>query len=96
MAVALAGLDAGTAFGGMGASRAMTIGALAEPALLVAFLALSIQAGTSNLPGIISATLAHPQWAATPERLLALSRWSSSCSPRPAGSRSTTRPPILS
>lgn len=72
VAVALAGLDTGTAFGGMGASRAMTIGALAEPALLVAFLALSIQAGTSNLPGIISATLAHPQWAATPERVLAL------------------------
>jgi formate hydrogenlyase subunit 4 len=72
VAVALAGLDAGTAFGGMGASRAMTIGALAEPALLVAFLALSIQTGTSNLPGIISATLAHPQWAATPERVLAL------------------------
>ena len=72
VAVALGGLDAGTAFGGMGASRAMTIGALAEPALLVAVLALSIQAGTSNLPGIVSATLAHPGWAATPERLLAL------------------------
>ncbi len=70
--VALAGLDAGTAFGGMGASRAMTIGALAEPALLVAVLALSLQAGTSNLPGIITATLAHPQWAASPERVLAL------------------------
>jgi len=72
VAVALGGLDAGTAFGGMGASRAMTIGALAEPALLVAVLALSIQAGTSNLPGIVSATLAHPGWAAAPERLLAL------------------------
>jgi formate hydrogenlyase subunit 4 len=72
VAVALGGLDAGTAFGGMGASRAMTIGALAEPALLVAVLALSIQAGTSNLPGIVSATLAHPGWVATPERVLAL------------------------
>ncbi len=72
VAVALGGLDAGTAFGGMGASRAMTIGALAEPALLVAVLALSIQARTSNLPGIITATLAHPHWAASPERLLAL------------------------
>ncbi|HEX9356273.1 MAG TPA: NADH-quinone oxidoreductase subunit H [Streptosporangiaceae bacterium] len=72
VAVALAGLDTGTAFGGMGASRAMTIGALAEPALLVAVLALSIQAGTSNLPRLVSATLAHPQWAASPERLLAL------------------------
>ncbi|HUZ25531.1 MAG TPA: NADH-quinone oxidoreductase subunit H [Streptosporangiaceae bacterium] len=72
VAVALAGLDAGTAFGGMGASRAMTIGALAEPALLVAVIALSLQARTSNLPGIVTATLAHPQWVATPERLLAL------------------------
>jgi len=72
VAVALGGLDTGTAFGGMGASRAMTIGALAEPALLVAVLALSLQARTSNLPQIVSATLAHPQWAATPERLLAL------------------------
>jgi formate hydrogenlyase subunit 4 len=72
VALALAGLDTGTAFGGMGSSRAMTIGALAEPALLVSILALSIQAGTSNLPAIVSATLAHPSWAASPERLLAL------------------------
>jgi formate hydrogenlyase subunit 4 len=33
---------------------------------------LSIQAGTSNLPGIVSATLAHPQSVASPERVLAL------------------------
>ncbi len=50
----------------------MTIGALAEPALLVAVLALSLQAGTSNLPRIVTATLAHPGWAASPQRLLAL------------------------
>ena len=72
VALALAGLDPGTAFGGMGSSRAMAIGALAEPALLVAVLALSIQAGTSNLPAIVSATLAHPAWVASPQRLLAL------------------------
>ena len=72
VALALGGLDPGTAFGGMGSSRAMTIGALAEPALLVAVLALSIQARTSNLPGIVTATLAHPGWLANPERLLAL------------------------
>lgn len=72
VAVALAGLDAGTAFGGMGASRAMTIGALAEPALLVAVLALSLQAGTSNLPGIVTATLARPELVASPARVLAL------------------------
>ena len=34
--LALAGLDPGTAFGGMGASREMTIAALAEPTLLLA------------------------------------------------------------
>ena len=72
VAGALAGLDTGTAFGGMGASRAMTIGALAEPALLVAVIALSIQAGTSNLPAIVSSTLAHPNWVSGPSRLLAL------------------------
>jgi formate hydrogenlyase subunit 4 len=72
VAVALAGLDAGTAFGGMGSSRAMTIGALAEPALLVAVVALSIQAGSSNLPGIVTGTLTHPTWIASPTRLLAL------------------------
>ena len=72
IALGLAGLDAGTAFGGMGSSRAMTISALAEPALLVAVLALSIQSGTSNLPAIISRTLAHPAMLASPTRLLAL------------------------
>ena len=71
-AAALAGLDAGTAFGGMGSSRAMTIGALAEPALLVAVIALSIQSGTSNLPSIMSSTLTHPDWVFGPSRLLAL------------------------
>lgn len=72
VAAALGGLDAGTAFGGMGSSRAMTIGALAEPALLVAVIALSIQSSSSNLTTIVSATLAHPDWVFGPSRLLAL------------------------
>lgn len=72
IAVALGGLDTGTAFGGMGASRAMTIGALAEPALMVAVVALAIQSRTSNLVGIVAASLAHPAWALTPTRLLAV------------------------
>ncbi|HVB19573.1 MAG TPA: NADH-quinone oxidoreductase subunit H [Acidimicrobiales bacterium] len=72
VAMALAGLDTGTAFGGMGSSRAMTVGALAEPALLVSVIALSIQAKTSNLPGIVASTLAHPALASTPTRFLAL------------------------
>ncbi len=72
VASALAGLDPATAFGGMGASRAMTIGALAEPALLVAVIALSVQAGTSNLPGIVSSTASHPAWVFGPVHLFAL------------------------
>ena len=72
VALGLAGLDAGTAFGGMGASRAMTIGALAEPALLVAVLAISIPARSPNLPAIVVGSLAHPIWLASPGRLLAL------------------------
>lgn len=72
VALALGGLDAGTAFGGMGASRAMTIGAISEPALLVGILALAVQAHSSNLPSIVTASLAHPEWLASPQRLLAL------------------------
>ena len=72
VALALGALDTGTAFGGMGASRAMTIGALSEPALLVAVLALSVPAHSSNLPTIVARSLAHPAWLATPQRLLAV------------------------
>ncbi|HUY22332.1 MAG TPA: NADH-quinone oxidoreductase subunit H [Acidimicrobiales bacterium] len=70
--LALAGMDAGTAFGGMGSSRAVTIGALAEPALLVSILALSATAHSSNLAAIVRATLAGPGSVATPQRLFAL------------------------
>ena len=72
IALALGGLDAGTAFGGMGSSRAMTVGAISEPALLVGILALAVQARTSNLPGIVTASLNHPGWLASPQRVLAL------------------------
>jgi len=70
--LALAALDTGTPFGGMGSSRAMTIGALAEPALLVAILAMAIPAHTSNLPALVRLGLAHPEMIASPERILAL------------------------
>ena len=70
--LALAALDTGTPFGGMGSSRAMTIGAIAEPALLVAILAMSIPAHTSNLPVLVHLGLAHPQMIASPGRILAL------------------------
>ena len=70
--LALSALDTGTAFGGMGSSRSMTIGALCEPALLVAILAMAIPARTSNLPALVRVGLAHPAIIASPARILAL------------------------
>ena len=52
IALALAGLDVGTAFGGIGAAREMSFAALAEPALLLAVMSFAILAGTTGLEGI--------------------------------------------
>jgi formate hydrogenlyase subunit 4 len=71
VALALAGLDTGTAFGGIGASREMTIIALVEPTLLVAIFALSVQVGSTNLGDIVAATLGDPARALSPVSLLA-------------------------
>ncbi len=69
--LALAGLDPGTAFGGMGSSRAMTVAALAEPTILLAIFALSVTAGSSNLAAIVASTLDHPGGVASPGSVLA-------------------------
>lgn len=55
MALALAGLDVGTAFGGLGAAREMSFSVFAEPALLLCVLVFAILAGTTNLD-LIAAT----------------------------------------
>ncbi|MCX8048152.1 MAG: NADH-quinone oxidoreductase subunit H [Methylohalobius sp.] len=55
---ALAGLDVGTAFGGMGSSREMTIASLAEPAMLMVVFTLAVSMGTTNLASAIE-TLLH-------------------------------------
>ena len=54
---ALAALDIGTAFGGMGASREMTVSSLAEPAMLMAVFTLAVTAATTNLSQAIGFTL---------------------------------------
>jgi formate hydrogenlyase subunit 4 len=54
---ALAGMDIGTAFGGMGASREMTVAALAEPAMLMAVFTLSMTAASTNLSAAIGYVL---------------------------------------
>lgn len=56
--LALAGMDTGTAFGGMGASREMLISALAEPAMLLAVFTLAMTAHSTNLASVIDSQLA--------------------------------------
>jgi formate hydrogenlyase subunit 4 len=53
-ALALAALDAGGAFGGMGSSRDVAISALAEPGLVLALAGAAIAANSSDL-GVMSA-----------------------------------------
>jgi len=60
VALTLAGIDTGTAFGGMGASREITIAALVEPTILLAVFALSIPTGSANLGALMATTLSDP------------------------------------
>ena len=53
----LAGMDIGTAFGGIGASREVMIAALAEPAMLMIIVSLALLAGSSQL-GTIARVMA--------------------------------------
>jgi formate hydrogenlyase subunit 4 len=47
--LALAGLDVGTAFGGIGSSREMMIASLAEPAMIMVVFTLALIAGSTQL-----------------------------------------------
>jgi formate hydrogenlyase subunit 4 len=71
VALALGGLDTGTAFGGMGASREMTVMALVEPTILLSVFALSVRVGSTNLGVIVTSTLHDPQRVISPVSLLA-------------------------
>jgi formate hydrogenlyase subunit 4 len=50
--LALAGLDVGTSFGGIGSSREVMIASLAEPAMIMIIFTLALLAGTTQLSGI--------------------------------------------
>ena len=52
--LALAGMDVGTAFGGIGASREMMIASLAEPAMLLIIFTLALIAGSTQLSTVAS------------------------------------------
>jgi formate hydrogenlyase subunit 4 len=71
VALALAGLDTGTAFGGMGSSREITIAALVEPTILLAVFALSVPGQSANLAAIVSATASNPGQLVSPGSVLA-------------------------
>ena len=68
--LALAGLDAGSAFGGMGSSREVAIAALAEPTVIVAVFALALRANSIDLGRIVERFGGEP-WLANPAHLLA-------------------------
>lgn len=72
VAIALLGLDAGSAFGGMGSSRHMMVAALVEPTVLVAVYALSIPVGASTLSTIMQARIDEPGTIISPASALAL------------------------
>src|SRR5713226_2023619 len=59
--LALGGLDPGSAFGGMGSSREMTISAIAEPALMLAIFTVAITAGSTSLSQMLLAAQG-PTW----------------------------------
>ena len=71
VALTLAGIDTGTSFGGMGASREITIAALVEPTILLAIFALSIPAGSANLGALVANTIEHPGQVASLAGVLA-------------------------
>lgn len=52
----LAGLDAGSAFGGMGSSREAIVASLTEPALMLSIFAIALTAGSTNLSTIVHKT----------------------------------------
>jgi formate hydrogenlyase subunit 4 len=50
--LALAGMDVGTSFGGIGASREMMIASVAEPAMIMVVFTLSLLAGSTQLSSV--------------------------------------------
>ncbi len=59
-ALALAGMDVGTSFGGLGASREMLIASLAEPAMLLVVFTVALLMGTTQLSSIAAQMIEAP------------------------------------
>ena len=69
---AIGALDAGGAFGGMGASREMTVGLLVEPALMMAVFSVAVAGGTTDLVHLAARRGTLPALAWQAPDLLAL------------------------
>jgi formate hydrogenlyase subunit 4 len=57
---ALAGMDVGTSFGGIGASREMMIASLAEPAMLLVIFTMALFIQSTSIPSIAEFVLSQP------------------------------------
>lgn len=70
--MALAGLDTGSTFGGMGSSREMLVSSLVEPALFLTIITVSARAGvgSTNVAVIYDFAAKHPETAFTPINIL--------------------------
>lgn len=70
--MALAGLDTGGTFGGMGSSREMLISALVEPALFIVIISVSARSGvaSTNVSSIYEYAVTHTETAFTPTNIL--------------------------
>ena len=69
--LALGGLDTGSSFGGLGSSREMTISALAEPAMMLAFFTVAIGAGSTNLSEVVRTAIGQNWRFLAPAQMLA-------------------------
>jgi formate hydrogenlyase subunit 4 len=61
-ALALTAMDAGAAWGGIGASRSMQLTCLIAPGLLLVLFALALAAGSLNLSGIATMQMENGDW----------------------------------
>ncbi|WP_447978388.1 respiratory chain complex I subunit 1 family protein [Candidatus Nitrospira bockiana] len=68
----LAGLDAGSAFGGMGSSREAIITTLAEPAMILSIFAIALTSGSTNLSTIVHKSAQQGLLGASPSHMMAL------------------------
>lgn len=69
--VALAGLDASSAFGGLGSSREMSIASIVEPAMMLAIVASAVTAGSTDPSTIVLSLSGMPVSMIHPAHIMA-------------------------